>query len=88
MYKNTPKYQISHSHVKQCKKFSLSVNTARKVSKYGVISGPHFPVFGLNTERYSVSLRIQSEYRNIRLPFHAASVSAKVTVSLTYIFKL
>ena len=21
--------------------------------KYGVISGPHFPVFGLNTERYS-----------------------------------
>ena len=24
-------------------------------------SGPHFPVFGLNVERYSVSLRIQSE---------------------------
>ena len=24
-------------------------------------SGPYFPVFGLNTERYSVSLRIQSE---------------------------
>ena len=24
-------------------------------------SGPHFPAFGLNTERYSVSLRIQSE---------------------------
>ena len=23
--------------------------------------GPHFPAFGLNTERYSVSLRIQSE---------------------------
>ena len=35
--------------------------TAWKVSKYGVISGPYFPVFGLNTERYSVSLRIQSE---------------------------
>ena len=25
-------------------------------------SGPHFLAFGLNTERYSVSLRIQSEY--------------------------
>ena len=24
--------------------------TAWKVSKYGVISGPYFPVFGLNTE--------------------------------------
>ena len=24
-------------------------------------SGPYFPVFGLNTERYSVSLYIQSE---------------------------
>ena len=26
--------------------------TAWKVSKYGVISGPYFPAFGLNTERY------------------------------------
>ena len=25
-------------------------------------SGPHFPAFGLNTERYGVSLRIQSEF--------------------------
>ena len=25
-------------------------------------SGPHFPAFGLNTERYGVSLRIQSPY--------------------------
>ena len=33
--------------------------TVWKVSRYGVISGPYFPVFGLNTERYSVSLRIQ-----------------------------
>ena len=29
-------------------------NTAWKVSKYGVISGPYFPVFGLNTEIYFV----------------------------------
>ena len=37
--------------------------TAWKVSKYGVISGPYFPAFGLNTERYEVSLHIQSECR-------------------------
>ena len=52
--------------------------TALRESKYGVISGPHFPVFVLNTERYGfpvfvlnterygVSLRIQSENRKIR----------------------
>ena len=28
---------------------------AWKVSKYGVISGPYFPAFGVNTERYEVS---------------------------------
>ena len=33
---------------------------------YGVFSGPHFPAFGLNTERYGVSLRIQSECRKIQ----------------------
>ena len=36
------------------------------MSKYGVSSGPYFPVFGLNTEIYSVDVRIQSEYRKIR----------------------
>ena len=34
--------------------------TAWKVSKYGVFSGSYFPTFRLNTERYGVSLRIQS----------------------------
>ena len=29
-------------------------------------SAPHFPAFGLNTERYSVSLRIQSECGKMR----------------------
>ena len=29
-------------------------------------SGPYFPAFGLNTERYSVSLRIQSECEKMR----------------------
>ena len=41
-------------------------NTAWKLSKYGGFSGPCFPVFGLNTEIYSINLRIQSEYREIR----------------------
>ena len=41
-------------------------NTVRKVSKYGVISGPYFPVLGLNTEKYFVSLCIQSECGKIR----------------------
>ena len=36
------------------------------MSKYGVFSGPYFRVFGLNTEVYSVNLRIQSEYRKLR----------------------
>ena len=40
--------------------------TALKVSKNGVISGPYFPAFGLNTKIYGVNLRIQSEYRKIR----------------------
>ena len=32
----------------------LVFDTARKVCTYGVISDPHFPVFGLNTEIYGV----------------------------------
>ena len=37
-----------------------------KVSKYGVFSGPYFPAFGLNTERYSIRIRIQPECEKIR----------------------
>ena len=33
-------------------------NTAWKVSKYGVFSGPYFPAFGLNTEICGVNIRI------------------------------
>ena len=39
--------------------------TAWKVPKYGVFSGPCFPVFGLNMEIYGVNLCIQSEYKKI-----------------------
>ena len=34
--------------------------------KYRVFSDPYFPAFGLNTERYFVSLHIQSECGKIR----------------------
>ena len=34
------------------------INIARKVYKYGVSSGPYFPVLGLNTEIYGVNIRI------------------------------
>ena len=44
---------------------SFQIYTAWKVSTYGVFSGPYFPIFGLNTEIYSVNLRIQSAYRKI-----------------------
>ena len=43
----------------------MITGTARKVSIYGVISGPYFPVFGLNTEIYGVNLRVKSKYRKI-----------------------
>ena len=46
--------------------FLRIVIIAWKVSKYGVISGPYFPVFGLNTKIYGVNLRVQSKYRKIR----------------------
>ena len=36
------------------------------MSKYGVFSGPYFPTFGLNMERYGVSLCIQSECGKIQ----------------------
>ena len=41
-------------------------NTAWKVSKHRVISGPYFPAFGLNMEIHSANLRVQSEYRKTR----------------------
>ena len=36
------------------------------MSKYGFFSGLYFPAYGLSTERYRTSLRIQSEFGKIR----------------------
>ena len=44
----------------------LLISTAWKLSKYGVISSPYFPAFGLNTERCEVSFRNQCEWGKIR----------------------
>ena len=38
--------------------YPYSMREKRSILSY---SGPHFPAFGLNTERYEASLRIQSE---------------------------
>ena len=43
--------------------------TASKMSKYGVFSGPYFPVFGLNTEKYGPD---KTQYLDT---FHAVSYS-------------
>ena len=37
-----------------------------KCPRYGVFYDPYFPVFGLDTEIYSVILRIQSKYGKIQ----------------------
>ena len=50
----------------QCYRIITKLITAWKVSKYRVFSGPYITAFELNTERYSLSLRIQSECGKIR----------------------
>ena len=60
------KFLSDSKRTKRSRNEVMSTHTVWKVSKYRVISGPYFPVFGLNTERYSVFLHIQSECRKIR----------------------
>ena len=45
---------------------AVKEDTVWKLSKYRAFSRPYFPAFRLNTERYFVSLRIQSECGKIR----------------------
>ena len=58
-------------------------------------SGPYFPAFGLNTERYEVSLRIQSECGKIRTRktpnkdiFYAVTISFLVTFFISAFYPL
>ena len=57
-------------------------------------SDPHFPTFGLNTERLEVSFRIQSECRKIKtriIPntgtFHAVYGSQKTHILFWHILR-
>ena len=49
-----------------CYQWFESFRSTWKMSKCGVISGPYFSVFGLNTKTYGVNLRIQSKFKKIR----------------------
>ena len=51
----------------------LFYNNAQKVSKYGFFSGPYFPVFELNTEKYGPE---KTPYLDT---FHALEVLARTT---------
>ena len=58
----------------------LQVNHCVESVRVRSYFGPHFPAFGLNTERYELSLRIQSECGKMRTritpntnSFHAVS---------------
>ena len=59
-------FEILRQYETRCDNSSLIACTVWKVSKYGVFSGPYFPVFGLNAEIYGVNLPIQSKYGKIR----------------------
>ena len=51
-------------------KLSISVlNTASKVPKYGVFSGPYFPSFGLNTSYLSVFSPNAGKYGPEKTPY-------------------
>ena len=66
------KFTVSYNNVfrkknkKNCyNKKTKTKKKLRKVSKYGVIPGPYFPVFGVTTEIYGVNLRIRYGCRKI-----------------------
>ena len=55
MIPNCAKHRLSSISLILTHKYNellILSGTAWKVSKYGVISGPYFPVFGLNTGKY------------------------------------
>ena len=51
------------------------------MSKYGVISGPYFPAFGLNTERYIVG-KYGPEITPYLNTFHVVSIKCKLKFSI------
>ena len=61
-------HDLTVSEQKPCSNLSynLCLTLRKKCPNTRVFSGPYLPLFGLNTEIYSVNLPIQSEYRKIR----------------------
>ena len=59
---------------------------ALKLSKYGIFSGPYFPVFGLSTEIYSVNLRFQSEYGPEKIPYLDVFYAVGSLITVIYHF--
>ena len=54
-FKKEPYFLIDQSRTCCILMLYCIKSTAWKVTKYRVFSGPYFPVFGLNTERYLIS---------------------------------
>ena len=71
--------------------------TAWKVSKYGVISGPYFPVFGLNTGKYgpeitpyldtfhTVYISLYNQNQNQRFCYNTGKCGSEKTLILAYL---
>ena len=62
--------------------------TAWKVSKYGVISGPYFPVFGLNTGKYGPEITpyLDTFHAVRQVGFHRGGVTSLINYFLkTYL---
>ena len=61
-------------------------HSLRKKCPYSEFFGPHFPAFGLNTERYSVSLRIQSECGKIPTRITSNTGTFYAVISFSFYF--
>ena len=61
--------EYSHSHCGMIESISSYGNTptAWKVSKYRIFPGPYFHAFGLNTERYSIRMRENTDQERLRI---------------------
>ena len=70
---------LSYTHL-------LSLHCVKNVRIWS-FPGPHFPAFGLNTERYEVSLRIQSECEKIRTRKTPNTDPFYTVLNITYIFE-
>ena len=80
-YRTTALLEINSS----TRKWAPDWYTAWKVSKYGIFSGPYFPAFGLNTERYFACSERNKTLRLALVFIIESCIVAQLNVS---IFKL